>query len=120
MILHGLVHMLYAGQSRRIFELRPGMAWPDNSWLFSKHSVIESTRKLAGILSVLAATGFIVSGAGLLLIQTWWKISAVGSILLSSLIFILFWDGKYHKVNDQGAYAILINVAILFATMIMV
>jgi len=27
-ILHGLVHLLYAGQSRRLFELRPGMVWP--------------------------------------------------------------------------------------------
>jgi len=27
-ILHGLVHLLYAGQSLRLFELRPGMTWP--------------------------------------------------------------------------------------------
>ncbi len=27
-VLHGLVHLLYAGQSRRLFELRPGMVWP--------------------------------------------------------------------------------------------
>jgi hypothetical protein len=27
-LLHGLVHLLYAGQSLRFFELRPGMTWP--------------------------------------------------------------------------------------------
>ena len=30
-ILHGLVHMLYFGQSRKFFELQPGMTWPDGS-----------------------------------------------------------------------------------------
>ena len=31
-ILHGLVHLLYFGQSARLFELQPGMGWPDGSW----------------------------------------------------------------------------------------
>jgi hypothetical protein len=35
LVLHGLVHLLYAGQSGRFFELRPGTIRPDNSWLFS-------------------------------------------------------------------------------------
>ena len=35
-VLHGLVHLLYAGQSRRLFELRPKMVWPDGSWAFSQ------------------------------------------------------------------------------------
>ena len=31
-ILHGLVHLLYFGQSTRYFELQPGMVWPDGAW----------------------------------------------------------------------------------------
>jgi hypothetical protein len=31
-LLHGLVHLLYLGQSARYFELQPGLAWPDGSW----------------------------------------------------------------------------------------
>ena len=27
LILHGLVHLLFAGQVLRFFELRPGMIW---------------------------------------------------------------------------------------------
>ena len=27
-VLHGLVHLLYFGQSARYFELQPGMTWP--------------------------------------------------------------------------------------------
>ena len=35
-ILHGLVHLLYFGQSARFFELQQGMVWPSGSWAFSK------------------------------------------------------------------------------------
>jgi hypothetical protein len=31
-ILHALVHLLYAGQALRYFELRPGLTWPDGAW----------------------------------------------------------------------------------------
>jgi hypothetical protein len=31
LILHGLVHLLYAGQGWRFFEIRPGMVWPDGA-----------------------------------------------------------------------------------------
>jgi len=41
LILHGLVHFLYAGQSIRLFELQAGMIWPDASWALSKNLKIE-------------------------------------------------------------------------------
>lgn len=47
LILHALVHLLYAGQSRRFFELRPGMTWPDGSWAFSN---LPATRLPVGWL----------------------------------------------------------------------
>jgi hypothetical protein len=34
LLLHGLVHLLYFGQSARYFDLRPEMIWPDGSWAF--------------------------------------------------------------------------------------
>jgi hypothetical protein len=57
-LLHGMVHLLYAGQSWRFFELRPEMTWPDGAWLFSKSLGDETTRLLATALLVLAALGF--------------------------------------------------------------
>jgi hypothetical protein len=36
LVLHGLVHLLYFGQSARYFELKPGMTWPDGAWAFSR------------------------------------------------------------------------------------
>ena len=64
-VLHGLVHLLYFGQSARIFELQPGMVWPDGSWALSKFLGNAPARNLAGILLVIAALGFILSGAGI-------------------------------------------------------
>ena len=52
LILHGLVHLLYAGQSWELFELRPEMTWPEGSWLISKILGDQAARMLA--------TGFLV------------------------------------------------------------
>lgn len=117
-VLHGLVHLLYFGQSARYFELQPGMVWPNGSWVVSKLLGEEANRILASILLVLAAIGLIASGIGILVGQPWWRTVLVGSILFSSIIFILLWDGVAHRLDNQGAIAILINAAILAALLI--
>lgn len=67
---------------------------------------------------MLAAIGLIASGIGILVGQPWWRTVLVGSILFSSIIFILLWDGVVHRLDNQGAIAILINAAILAALLI--
>jgi hypothetical protein len=116
--LHGLVHLLYAGQSRRLFELRPGMVWPDGSWLFSKLLGNETTRLLASILLALATLGFVASGLGLLIRQDWWRPVTVGAAIVSTVIFFLFWDGRFQALDDKGGIGLLINVAILVVVLI--
>jgi len=118
-VLHGLVHLLYFGQSRRLFELRPGMVWPDGSWAFSKLLGDEATRWLANISYVLAAIGFAAGGLGILVGQAWWRPVVVISAAFSAVIVLLFWDGKMRKLDDQGLIALLINVAILVAVLIL-
>ena len=117
-VLHGLVHLLYAGQSRRLFELRPGMVWPDGSWLFSKLLGDETARLLASILLALAALGFVAGGLGLLIRQDWWRPMTVGAVVLSAAIFFLFWEGRFRALGDKGGIGILINLAILAAVLI--
>jgi hypothetical protein len=112
-ILHGLVHLLYAGQSKRFFELRPGMTWPDGSWAFSKLLGDETIRLLCAVLLTLAALGFIFAGFGLVFRQDWWRSVVVGSTLFSTAIFLVFWDGKLHSLDDKGGVGLLINLAIL-------
>ncbi len=118
-VLHGLVHLLYFGQSARRFELRPGMVWPDGSWVFSRLLEDKTTRNLASIACVVAAIGFVAGGAGVLISQAWWRPVIVATAAFSSIAFLLFWDGKLRRLNDQGAIAILINLAILVAVLVL-
>jgi hypothetical protein len=119
MVLHGLVHLLYFGQSARYFELQTGMIWPDGSWAFSKLLGDEATRLLASISYVLAAIGFVAGGIGILVRQAWWRPVVVGSAAFSAGIIVLFWDGKMQRLDDQGLIGFLINIAILVALLIL-
>lgn len=118
MVLHGLVHLLYFGQSARYFELQPGMVWPDGSWIFSKLVGEEGNRTLAAVTLALAAIGFVMSGIGIFAGQSWWRPVIVGSALFSSVVFVLFWDGGAQHLDNQGAVGILINAAILAALLL--
>jgi len=113
-VLHGLVHLLYFGQSRRLFELQPGMVWPEGSWAFSKRLGDKGTRLLASVSCILAAVG-----AGILVRQAWWRPLVVVVAVFSAVIFILFWDGKPQKLDAKGGIALLINTAILFAALLL-
>ena len=119
LVLHGLVHLLYFGQSARRFELRPDMTWPDGSWAFSRLLGDKATRNLASISCIVAAIGFVAGGAGVLISQAWWRPIVVAAAIFSSVAFLLFWDGKLRQLADQGAIAILINLAMLVAVLVL-
>ncbi len=117
-VLHGLVHLLYFGQSARRFELSPGMVWPDGSWAFSRLFGDEATRNLASISLILAATGFVAGGIGVFVSQSWWRPVVVGAAAFSSAVYILFWNGRMQNLDGQGAVGLLINMAILVTVLI--
>ncbi|HHH75495.1 MAG TPA: hypothetical protein ENL03_00555 [Phycisphaerae bacterium] len=119
MVLHGLVHLLYSGQSWRLFELQPGMVWPDGAWALAKLVGDETIRMLASIVMVLAAIGFVAGGAGILVRQAWWRPVVLGSAAFSAVIIVLFWDGALQNLHDKGAIGILINLAILVAVLVL-
>ena len=116
--LHGLVHMLYFGQSARYFKLQDGMVWPDGSWAFSRLLGDAAARNLASVLLVLAAIGFVAGGVGIFAKQVWWRPVIVAAAIFSSLIYILFWDGGLQHLDNKGGIGILINLAILAALLI--
>ena len=62
LVLNGLVHLLYAGHSWQLFELRPGLLWPDGSWIFSKLLGDGATRILASISLAIAGVAFAGGG----------------------------------------------------------
>ncbi len=117
-VLHGLVHLLYAGHSARRFELKPGMVWPAGSWAFSRLLGDEATRNLASISLVLAAIGFVAGGIGILVSQTWWRPVIVCAAALSAVAYSLFWNGRMQNLDGQGGIGLLIDLAILVAVLI--
>jgi hypothetical protein len=117
-LLHAMVHLLYAGQAMRFFELRPGMLWPDGAWLFSRLLGNEVIRLAAAIALALAALGYAAGGLGLFLRQDWWRPAAVGAAIVSSLIFVLLWDGQLQDLPEKGGVGILINLAILAVVLV--
>lgn len=124
-ILHGLVHLLYFGQSQKLFELQPGMVWPEGSWIFSRLYEDQSPRWVSGVIFtlsaltfILAAIMFVAGGAGLILGQPWWHPTVTSAAIFSSVIIILFWDGLRRTWREQGGIGLLINLAILAFLMI--
>jgi hypothetical protein len=113
LILHGLVHGLYAGHSFGVFELQPGLRWPEESWLLRTFFSRRSIRYLGGALLVLAGMGFLGSGAGFLLSAGWWRGLLFLSTGISSGIYVLFWNGHFSQLPDQGLIGLLINSGIL-------
>lgn len=59
LVLHGLVHLLYAGHSLGFFELQAGLRWPEGSWAVSKLCEDEAARSLAGsrVLGLVSVAG---------------------------------------------------------------
>jgi len=118
LVLHGLVHLLYFGQSARLFELQSGMIWPDGSWAFSKLLGDKGTRTLASIFCILAAAGFVIGGAGIFFGQPWWWTVVVASAAFSAVLYILFWNGRLQHLDNQGGVGLLIDVVILVAVLV--
>lgn len=115
MVLHGLVHLLYFGQSARFFELQTGMEWPDGAWAFSKLLGNTSTRMLANVLLIVVALLFVAAGVSIFARQDWWRLAVIASAAISTVVFILLWNGKFEHLANNGWVGILINVVILAA-----
>jgi uncharacterized membrane protein YphA (DoxX/SURF4 family) len=118
-VLHGLVHLLYFGQSAKYFELKSGMVWPAGAWAFSRLVGDKATKSLARVMLILAAICFVVSGISLFSGQAWWRTVVVCAAAFSSIVYILLWDGRMQNLDGQGGVGILINIAILIVVLIL-
>jgi len=118
-VLHGLVHLLYFGQSARLFELQPGMLWPDGSWAFATLLGDKTTRYLASITCILSAAGLVIGGVGIFLDQSWWRSAVVATAGFSIILFILFWNGRLQHLDIQGGVGILIDAAIMVSVLVL-
>ncbi len=94
LIFHGIFHLWYVTVSLRLIEYKPWMGWSGESWLLTSSLGDGGARTIAAVLYSLAATGFVVSGVGLLIEQTWFRPVLIGSLVFSLIATLLFWDGK--------------------------
>jgi hypothetical protein len=117
LIAHGVVYGLYAGQALRLFELKPGFTWPDGSWAFSGFMKDAGVHSVAAVLCSLVAAGFAVSGVALIAGQSWWGPLASVTAIVATVALVLLWNRRLQGLDAQGAYAILINAAIVMATL---
>ncbi|TNF37522.1 MAG: hypothetical protein EP329_02935 [Deltaproteobacteria bacterium] len=115
LILHGLVHLLYAGHAWALFELEPDLTWPDGAVVFRRLPDKRGARRGVSALLVLAALGFVLAGARYLVEPAWGHPEIALSAAFSTLLYLALWDGSPRRLPAQGAVAILINLAILTA-----
>ena len=89
------------------------MTWPDGAWAFAKWLTADVTRLAASVLMVAATLGYVAGGVGVLVRGAWGPSLTGWAAVFSTILFIMFWDGKAQKLSDQGGYGILINLGIL-------
>lgn len=113
-VLHGLVHLLYFGLSQKYFDLdKPLEGFPERSWAFSSLMGDSTTRSVASALYMLATIAFVLSGISILFQADWRNSLLIGAAIFSSLVIILFWDGKFQRMPDKGFLGVLINIALV-------
>ncbi len=119
LVAHGLVYAMYAAHAMRLFELKPGMTWPDASWALSGPIGDSAVRWLVVVLLLLVAVGFAVSGASLMSRQSWWEVLAAAVAAVSTLLLLLAWNGRLQGLSEQGLYAILINAGVVVCALVL-
>jgi hypothetical protein len=112
-LLHGLVHGLYFGHSRRFFELQPGLTWPDGSWAFSGLLGEAGTRNLANVVLIVIAVAMIAGGIGIAVRQEWARTLTVSAAALSIVLYAALWNGQANHLDAQGLVGIVISAAII-------
>jgi len=119
LMMHAVVHLLYAGQAARMFELRPGLKWPEDSWLLRRFLGARTVQVLAAASMLLAGLAFLVAGVGTIAFQEWGRTAVSGAAVFSALMFILLWDGRMKELDAQGAVGVAFDMSLLAAVWVL-
>ena len=118
-IFLGLVHLAYFGQSQGTFTLQTGTTWPQGSWIVANLLDARTARTLSSGASLLAALSYLVGGLGMFAEGRSWRVLVGGAGMLSTVMFVMYWDGSMYNLNDQGGIVVLANFAIMGAVLIL-
>jgi hypothetical protein len=117
-VLHGLVHLVYAGHSARLWEAKPGMDWPNESWAFSRWLGDRTVRRFGGVVLLVLAAAFGAGGVGTISSQPWSRPLVVGAAAVSVVAYGVLWNGRRQNLDGQGLVGIVISVAILVVALV--
>lgn len=112
-ILHGIVHLLYAGHSLGLYQMQPEMSWPVESWVAPLVAGGQVVRPVAAAGAVIAATAFLLAGLAVMIRVPWGQPLTVAAAVFSSAFFLLFWNGRFAQLANQGLVGVAINAAIV-------
>ena len=113
LVLHGLVHLWYVVLSLGWVEVEDAMGWNGQSWLLSDLLAEGTILSLASVLYVLIAVGFFAGGAGYGLSRDWATPVLVGAAVLSTIVLVAMWDGRFDLLIEKGVVGVAINVAVV-------
>ena len=112
-LLHGWVHVWYLLLAGNIVKYTPDMGWSGNSWLLSGWIGESTHRQSAVFLYLIAAILFTATGIGYYSGKTWFINSMLISTIFSSLLILIFFDGKFELLVQKGLAGLIINIALL-------
>jgi hypothetical protein len=112
-LLHGLVHLLYFGQSQQYFELQPGMTWPNQSWILSNFFEERSIKLICSTFCAIDALVFVGGAVVLFFKLSWSEYVIILGCILTSMTYLLFWDGQLKRIDNQGGIGVLISMGII-------
>jgi hypothetical protein len=98
--------------SQRLVAFKPEMGRSGKSWLFTGLFGDSTTRLLASILFVVAATAFVVSGMAIFFRWDWWWSMLLGASIVSAVTLFLFWDGSVALIIQKGLIGFFISLVI--------
>ena len=110
LIVHGLAHL--GGFLASWMSGRAGFS--DRPWIFSKGVRLGTT--VARVISpvwLMAVTGLVGAGLGVILGKAWWAYLAAPSALVSLMVIGLWWKAVPLGAKVGAAFDVLILVALL-------
>jgi len=94
MAVHGLIHLMGGFSELGIAKIE-GLS---GKTLFL---IPDTLRTILGVVWLIAVALFLISALGLAIDQRWWKIIAIGAVIVSQILVVIWWtDAKWGTIPN--------------------
>lgn len=111
--LHGLVHGWYVVLSQGWVEAEDAMGWNGESWLLSGVFPESLILNFASVGYVVVAAGFVLGAVGYVLAAEWATPVLVGTAVLSTVVLLATWDGRFDLLVEKGVLGVFVNAFVV-------